>query len=66
MNLAEAVELGISFFWRFCKIIFLFINLGKRAIYHATYRDAGSGGVVRGNFFLILIILIIKHSISCS
>lgn len=23
------------------------IELGKRAIYHATHRDAGSGGVVR-------------------
>ena len=23
------------------------VELGKRAIYHATHRDAGSGGVVR-------------------
>lgn len=23
------------------------MDLGKRAIYHATYRDAASGGVVR-------------------
>jgi hypothetical protein len=22
--------------------------LGRRAIYHATYRDASSGGIIRG------------------
>ena len=26
------------------------IDLGIRAIYHATHRDVSSGGVVRGNF----------------
>ena len=25
-------------------------DLGRRAIYHATYRDAASGGVIRGQF----------------
>ena len=24
-------------------------DLGQRAIYHATFRDAASGGVIRGN-----------------
>ena len=29
------------------------VELGVRAIYHATHRDTGSGGVVRGiSFFL--------------
>lgn len=27
-------------------------ELGRRAIYHATYRDAASGGIVRGNFLI--------------
>ncbi len=27
-------------------------ELGRRAIYHATYRDASSGGIIRGNFFI--------------
>jgi 20S proteasome subunit beta 5 len=31
------------YIWR---VDFLILK-GKRAIYHATYRDAGSGGVVR-------------------
>ena len=36
-------------------------ELGRRAIYHATFRDAYSGGVVRGtntlfaNFFLVIV-----------
>lgn len=25
----------------------VFADLGRRAIYHATFRDAGSGGIVR-------------------
>jgi len=25
-------------------------ELGRRAIYHATYRDASSGGIIRGNY----------------
>lgn len=28
------------------------ISLGQRAIYHATHRDAASGGVVRGIIFI--------------
>jgi 20S proteasome subunit beta 5 len=32
------------------------IELGIRSIYHATHRDTGSGGVVRGFFLLLLII----------
>lgn len=30
------------------------IDLARRAIYHATYRDAASGGIVRGKFTYIL------------
>ena len=29
-------------------------DLGRRAIYHATHRDAYSGGIVRGNLKLII------------
>lgn len=28
-------------------------ELGRRAIYHATFRDAMSGGIIRGKLFLI-------------
>lgn len=27
-------------------------DLARRAIYHATYRDIASGGIVRGEFFV--------------
>jgi len=30
-------------------------ELGRRAIYHATYRDAYSGGYIRGKWFKSLI-----------
>ena len=40
MSVEDAIELG--------KLSTLFQHLlGKRAIYHATYRDIGSGGVCR-------------------
>lgn len=29
-------------------------ELGRRAIYHATYRDASSGGIIRGELFYFL------------
>ena len=45
----EAVELGKNFYISLSDFLFNF-QLGKRAICHATYRDAASGGVVRGNF----------------
>lgn len=30
-----------------CSIYFVSIELGRRSIYHATHRDAYSGGIVR-------------------
>lgn len=30
------------------------IELGVKAIYHATYRDSASGGMVRGSYFLFI------------
>jgi len=32
-------------------------ELGRRAIYHATYRDASSGGIIRGIFAYLFRIL---------
>ncbi len=29
-------------------------ELGRRAIYHATYRDASSGGIIRGNLLIFI------------
>lgn len=37
------------------------IQLGRRAIYHATHRDAYSGGVVNRKLFLTLLTL--SHSL---
>ena len=31
-------------------------ELGRRAIYHATYRDASSGGIIRGIFAVYILI----------
>ena len=33
-------------------------DLGRRSIYHATHRDAASGGIVRGELLLICFIAI--------
>ena len=33
-------------------------DLGKRAIYHACHRDAGSGGVVNCKFTFLLVALV--------
>jgi len=37
------------------------VELGVRSIYHATHRDTGSGGVVRGKYYNS-----IYNSLSCS
>lgn len=42
-----------SFLDKLFNFSFYFCFKGKRAIYHATYRDAASGGVVRGNLLII-------------
>lgn len=37
-------------------------ELGRRSIYHATHRDAASGGIVRGKFFKSKIFIDIRES----
>ncbi len=32
------------------------VELGLRAIYHATFRDSGSGGVCRGKYYYHVIV----------
>lgn len=34
------------------------VELGQRAIYHATFRDAASGGTVSGGCLLALVLLL--------
>ena len=29
-------------------------ELGRRAVYHATHRDAASGGIIRGIFLMLI------------
>jgi 20S proteasome subunit beta 5 len=36
-------------------------ELGRRAIYHATYRDASSGGIIRGNNLFLQCFLYVKQ-----
>ena len=46
-------------------------ELGRRAIYHATFRDASSGGIIRGTSFffhsnesVIILALLVYHIMS--
>ena len=36
-------------------------DLGMRAIYHATHRDAYSGGVVNGEFLIFSLVFLWSH-----
>lgn len=36
-------------------------DLGRRSIYHATYRDIASGGMIRGNLLVVLKSFIVNY-----
>ena len=40
-------------------------ELGRRSIYHATYRDASSGGIIRGKMDVICELLCILSLLFC-
>ena len=39
------------------------VELGRRAIYHATHRDAYTGGIVNGSYFCCFLVILLVYLI---